>query len=198
MTVLKIIIIIAVSYLLGSINSGVLVSRLFKNDDVRTKGSGNAGATNVARVYGFKYGLVTLGGDVLKAIISGILGKLLFGDPGQVIACAACMIGHAWPVFFEFKGGKGVSVGAGIIAVLDWRVLVIAVSIFLVVVLITRYVSLGSMLAAISFPILLAIMSSPLWYQELLAVWVACIIVFLHRANIKRLLTHTESKFVIK
>jgi glycerol-3-phosphate acyltransferase PlsY len=198
MIVLKVIIILVEAYLFGSINSGVLVSRLLKNDDVRTKGSGNAGATNVARVYGFGFGLLTLLGDVMKTVIAALIGKWIMGDVGQTIACVGCLIGHAWPVFFQFKGGKAVSVGAGIIAVLDWRVLVLAVSLFLIIVVITRYVSLGSMCAAISFPILLAIMSHPQWYEEALAVWVACMVVFLHRANIKRLLSHSESKFVIK
>ncbi|MBQ6540563.1 MAG: glycerol-3-phosphate acyltransferase, partial [Oscillospiraceae bacterium] len=136
MIVVKVIIIAAAAYLLGSISIAVLLSRFVKHEDVREKGSGNAGATNVARVYGFKFGLATLFGDVAKTLVAALIGFLLMGKPGISIACAACIIGHCWPVFFGFKGGKGVAVGAAIIGVVDWRVLIIALGVFLITVLI--------------------------------------------------------------
>ena len=195
MLILKVIIIVVAAYLLGSVSIAVLLSKFVKHEDVRDKGSGNAGATNVARVYGMKFGLITLFGDVAKTLIAALIGHLLLKQPGVAIACAACIVGHCWPVFFGFKGGKGVAVGAAIIGVIDWRVLIIALSVFIVIAVITRYVSLGSMLAGMSFPIMLPIIGHPTWYQEVLAVFVALVIIFLHRENLMRLLNHTEYKF---
>lgn len=186
--------ILIIAYLLGSINIAVLITKFIMKDDVRKKGSGNAGATNVARVFGMKLGVVTLLGDVAKTLIAALIGKFLFGDIGVVFACIGCLIGHCWPVFFDFKGGKGIAVGAAIIAVTDWRVLIISLSIFVILVAITRMVSVGSIFAALSFPIVL-LFFKPVWYKLALAVLAAMVVILLHRPNIKRILNGTESKF---
>lgn len=198
MTFLKIIIIIVAAYLLGSTNIAVVITKYIMKDDVRQKGSGNAGATNVARVFGMRFGIITLLGDVLKTVIAVIIGWLILGRLGITIACAACFAGHCWPVFFGFKGGKGVAVGAVIIASLDWRVLLISLGMFIVVFIFTRMVSASSIMAAISFPVALLLISAPLWYEALLAIAAACAVCALHRKNIVRIFNHTESKFKLK
>ncbi len=197
MFVLKTIIILIIAYLLGSINLAVIITKFVMKDDVREKGSGNAGATNVARVFGMKFGVVTLLGDVLKTLIATLVGNLLLGDVGITIACIGCLFGHCWPVFFGFKGGKGIAVGAAIIAVTDWRVLIFSLTVFVIVVAITKMISAGSVCAAASFPIAL-LFFGPIWYKLALAFFAAVMVIFLHRANIKRILNGTESKFNFK
>lgn len=197
MFVLKCFIVLIEAYLFGSVNLAVLITKFVMKDDVRKKGSGNAGATNVARVFGMKLGVVTLLGDVTKTLIAAFIGQLLLNEIGVVLACVGCLIGHCWPVFFGFKGGKGIAVGAAIIAVTDWRVLIISLSIFAILVAITKMVSVGSIFAALSFPIAL-LFFEPTWYNMALAVFAALVVIILHRSNIKRILNGTESKFKFK
>lgn len=197
MFVLKIIIVLIAAYLLGSINLAVLITKFVMKDDVREKGSGNAGATNVARVFGMKFGVITLLGDVVKTLVATLIGHLLLGDLGETIACVGCLFGHCWPVFFGFKGGKGIAVGAAIIAVTDWRVLIISLSLFAIVVAITKMISAGSVCAAVSFPVAL-LFFAPTWYNLTMAFFAAAIVIYLHRANIKRIFSGTESKFKFK
>ncbi|MBE6948948.1 MAG: glycerol-3-phosphate 1-O-acyltransferase PlsY [Ruminococcaceae bacterium] len=195
--VLKVIIILIAAYLLGSVNLAVLISKFVLKQDVRDKGSGNAGATNVARVFGMKFGVVTLIGDIIKTLLAALVGHLLLGDIGEAIACLGCLFGHAWPVFFNFKGGKGIAVGAAVIAVTDWRVLIISLSIFVIVVAITKMISAGSVCAAFSFPVLLPFFG-PAWYNIVMSIFAASMVIWLHRANIKRIINGTESKFSFK
>ena len=114
MNILKYLLVIVVGYLLGSLSISVILSRNVMGSDVRSHGSGNAGATNMARVFGMKAGVMTLAGDMLKALIAMWLGKLLLGDIGLAVSGIACIVGHCFPVFHDFKGGKGISVGAAI------------------------------------------------------------------------------------
>ena len=130
MDILKIAAIAVAGYILGSINIAVIVSYLFFKDDIRDKGSHNAGSTNMARVYGFGAGILTFGGDIVKTILSMLLGRWLFGDIGFMIGGGACLIGHCWPVFFKFKGGKGVAVSAGIAFMYDWRAALVLIGLF--------------------------------------------------------------------
>ena len=134
-----------IGYLLGSVSAAVILSRRVFGGDVRKQGSGNAGATNVARVFGMRAGLLTLAGDVLKTALSMFLGGLLAGAEGSAVAAAACMLGHCFPLYFQFHGGKGVSVGAAIATYLDWRLILIILAVFLIVYFCCRKVSLASM-----------------------------------------------------
>ena len=150
----KLFVIAAVAYLCGSFSSSVAVSKVFLKKDLRDYGSGNAGLTNSYRLMGGKLTLLVLLGDVLKAVIGVGIGKWLLGPIGSLIAGAFTIIGHMFPVFFGFRGGKGVLVGATMLFLFDWRVFLVAFSIFVASVYLTRYVSLGSILGAISFPIM--------------------------------------------
>ncbi len=130
MEILKYIAVGIAGYLLGSVSISILMSKKAMGGDVREKGSGNAGATNMARVYGWSAGFLTLGGDMLKAAIAMLIGLLLLGDLGIAIGGIAAMIGHCFPVFYGFKGGKGVSILAAVACFMDWRVVVIGSSAF--------------------------------------------------------------------
>ncbi len=189
---------ILAAYLLGSIPVGVVVARFWKGVDIRSVGSKNIGATNVARSVGKLPGMVTLLGDVFKgAIPVWIAQSLAVPGSGDVVWVAlvglAAFLGHLFSVFLRFKGGKGVATALGVfIALAPWAVLP-AVAIFLLIVILTKYVSLGSMISSLSFPIFAAIFG---YNGVLVAVGaiVALIIVMKHHENIKRLLSNKESK----
>ncbi len=181
-------------YLLGSVSVAVLLNRRL-GKDVRDAGSGNAGATNVARVFGMKTGLLTLGGDMAKTALSALLGQLLAGPDGLAIACGACLLGHCFPVFFKFRGGKGVSVGACIALVLDWRMFLALAAVFFLVFLLSRRVSLCSVCAALSYPGLYYLFNPGLSFRFWLCVGIGLLVIFLHRSNIRRLLQGEEAKF---
>lgn len=184
-------------YLCGSFNSAIVVSRLLLKQDIRTLGSGNAGLTNAYRNMGAKRTALVLLGDILKAVIALSIGGMLLGDVGELLAGAFVIIGHVKPLYFQFRGGKGVLVGATTLAVFDWRIFVIAIGLFIITVAITKWVSLGSMLGALSFPITMYI-----WYDQPLFWCFACVlagvIVYMHRSNVGRILKGTESKFQFK
>ncbi len=182
-------------YLLGSCNASIILSR--KNaryGDVRARGSGNAGATNMARSYGWVAGLLTLALDFLKALLAVGVGAYLFGDTGVAVCGFACLVGHCYPLYFGFRGGKGISVGAALALAIDWRVLAVVVGVFLVGALLSRRVSAGSVLAAVAVTAaaLLFHVSSP---KLVLSVLGSVLVLFRHRANIRRLLNGTEPAF---
>lgn len=200
---------IVVGYLMGSLSMSVIVSRLIYKGDVRKYGSGNAGATNMARVYGWKGGLVVLIGDIAKAVIVMalflVLGDKLdgHGEDYMCIAGAACMFGHAFPIFFKFKGGKCVTVGAAVALMVDWRVFLIVVGIFIIVVLITKIVSISSITAAFFLPVSYSLLGMLNVYgisaaKLILSVFVGILIIVLHYKNIIRLLKGEEKKFSFK
>ena len=193
---LKIIAIIIVGYLLGSVNVAVIVSKYFFKGDVRDQGSHNAGTTNMARVYGMSAGLLTLAGDILKTVFAMLLGKLLFGEMGFSLGGIACVIGHCFPVFFGFKGGKGVAVSGAVAIMLGWEFALSLIGLFLVIVIITRYVSLGSLISVVMLIPALIIFGGYGTWVYILAVVLIVSVWYMHRGNIKRLLTGTESKFV--
>lgn len=200
------------AYFMGCINFGIILSKKKYGEDIRTKGSGNAGATNMLRTYGTGMAAVTFLGDALKAVVSVGLGILIFGGIGGSVAALACMIGHAYPCFYGFKGGKGVAVTAGAVLMLDWRIFLILLVLFVVMVLISKYISLGSITAFLAFPMLMSKLnvSKEIVNGEMVAglrmppivVLIAFIIaalgIFLHRENLKRLLSGTENKFSLK
>ena len=193
---------VIIPYLLGSLNFGVIISRLRYRDDVRKHGSGNAGMTNMLRTYGKSAALITLLGDLVKAIASAVFGLILMpGDGFAYIAGIACMFGHAFPVYFKFKGGKGVVVALGTMLVLNPKVCGACLLIWILVVSFSKYVSLSSMIAASLFPLINFFW--PFWFQPhpvqtISSVIMAAFIVFLHRENIVRLVKGTENKFSLK
>ena len=194
-TLLEIIAVLIVGYFLGSISVAVIVSKFIFKSDVRESGSKNAGTTNMARVYGMGAGAMTLVGDVLKTIISIAFGKLLLGEMGFALGAAACIAGHCWPVYFNFKGGKGVAVSAGIAIMLGWEYAVSLIGLFFVIAVLTKYVSLGSLISvAMSIPALIIFNDYGFWIYAM-ALFLTVCVWYMHRGNIKRLLTGTESKF---
>ena len=204
------IIVAIVAYLLGSISFSVIISKKLAGFDVREKGSGNAGATNVLRSVGKKGALLTLLGDALKGVVA-ILFAILVGaiaknaDKSLLVQIAGILVGvgHTFPIFFGFKGGKGVATSLGVVLTTNWKIGLICLVFALILMALTRIVSMGSVGAAILFPVLVLFMptnftisdgSSYLIYSIILAV----IVVFNHRSNIKRILSGTENKLSFK
>ncbi len=187
-------IIAALSYLLGSLSFAIIICKLTLGKDIRTYGSGNAGLTNAYRTMGAGKTVLVLVGDIAKAAVALAVAGMLAGMLGKLIAGIFVILGHVFPVYFGFRGGKGVLVGATMLAFLDWRIFVIALGLFFIAVILTKWVSLGSIVGAISFPI-----SMQVFYQDIrLTVISACMaaaVIFMHRSNIKRILTGTENKF---
>ena len=204
---------IVIPYLLGSINFGVIISQKQYHDDVRTHGSGNAGATNMLRTYGVKAAVFTMLGDMLKAVIAVGLGYLIVGtnvqstDPdtgellrykdqfGAAIAGFFVMMGHMFPIYFKFKGGKGVATSAMVILLISPITCLFCFIIFMIIVLGTKYVSLASIMGLIFYPIILSAFSGGQNPTAcIMAVLMALAVLFMHRENIKRLRDKTERK----
>ena len=185
------------SYFLGCFNGAVIVSKYILRDDVRNHGSGNAGLTNFYRTFGGPLTAVVILTDVLKAVLAVLLGQWLFGGLyvlGKYWAGLFCLLGHMFPCMFHFKGGKGILSGGTIAIMIDWRIALVVWGGFLILTVLTRYVSLGSLWAGASFPFVT-------WYcypdPVIVVLGFACggLVVWQHRANIKRLLSGTENKF---
>jgi len=190
------------SYLIGAIPTGVILSRLFGRGDLQQQGSKNIGATNVSRVMGKKWGILTLLGDVLKGMIAVWIGQWgLSGFPGStgyplaVIAFAA-FLGHCFPVYLAFKGGKGVATALGIFLIFSPLVVLLAIPIFVVTTYLGKFVSLGSMVSAFSFPILLGWLHYPA-ETVVLSLFIALGIVLKHHENIKRIFRGEEKSWRI-
>lgn len=191
---LNYIIIAVIAYLLGSISFGMIVAKLKGGPNLREVGSKNTGATNVLRVMGVKTGLIVFVLDILKALIACIIGRVWMGLNGAMVAGLAVVIGHNWPCFFQFKGGKGV---ASTLAVMLMTFPVPAVICYIVAIVListTKYVSLGSITLAALFALLVIATN---WANWLVIVWVliiAGLLIWRHHANIGRLLKGTENK----
>ena len=194
-----------IGYLLGSINTAVLISRTFYHEDIRTKGSGNAGMTNMMRNYGRGAAAATLIGDMLKTAISVAIGALLVAESGMYVAGFFSIIGHVYPVFFGFRGGKGVASMAALVLCTEPLAFFILIFMFVCIVAATKFLSLGSIMAAMMYPLILnrvyilirdsaGVPIVPTVVSFLLMV----LVVAKHRENIQRLLKGTESKFTIK
>lgn len=182
-----------IAYLLGSLNFGVIISKYKYHEDIRTFGSGNAGMTNMLRTYGKAAAGFTLFGDAAKAMVSVMIGQLLCGTLGGYIAGLFCMVGHVYPLYFGFKGGKGVVVTAATILMLNPAVFTICFVVFVAIVATTKYISLGSIMGALIFPLVLngVAGSGP---HVIVAIIMALFVVYLHRGNIQRLRSGTENK----
>ncbi|EOS63538.1 glycerol-3-phosphate 1-O-acyltransferase PlsY [Oscillibacter sp. 1-3] len=185
------------SYFLGCFNGAVIVSKYVLRDDVRGHGSGNAGLTNFYRTFGGGLTFVVILCDVLKAVIAVLLGSWLFGGfflVGKYWAALFCLLGHMFPCMFHFKGGKGILSGGTIAIMIDWRVALVVWGGFLLLTILTRYVSLGSLWAGASFPFATWVLY-PDPVIVVLGFLCGGLVVWQHRANIKRLLSGTENKF---
>lgn len=197
MDMLKWILILLSSYFLGNINGAIITSKYLMHDDVRKHGSGNAGLTNYFRTYGGFQSLLVILVDVLKCVIACAIAQWLMpGDAlhAKLVAGLTCIVGHSYPVLAGYKGGKGILCGAATGLMVDLRVFVIIMTVFILVVFLTRLVSLGSVLAATTFAVCIAVFYWGDWTACILAVIAAGFVVFRHRGNIVRLVKGTESK----
>jgi glycerol-3-phosphate acyltransferase PlsY len=212
MITLLYLVVAAIAYLLGSIPFGYLLVRIFRGEDIRQTGSGNIGATNVARSGAKGLGIATLILDALKGALAVWLAAVLAGSkynlcgdfmvtscvPAlRLMAWAALLavLGHVFPVWLKFKGGKGVATALGVFCVLFPKAILVALAVFILVVVVTRYVSLGSILGAITFPVAAYFLQNTDALSLLLASGVSLVIVLKHHQNIGRLLSGTESRF---
>lgn len=201
-TVLCAVLCMVIPYLLGSLNFGIILSKLLYHEDIRSFGSGNAGSTNMLRTYGKKTAALTLACDMLKGALAVLIGGLLLNPAagakidGIAIAALFVVLGHIFPCFYHFKGGKGVATIAMVILVTRPLIFVLLLAVFIVIVAGTRYVSLGSIISVMLFPVLLNRLDTdyPMGWYHFISVFMALLIVFMHRSNIKRLLAGKESK----
>jgi acyl phosphate:glycerol-3-phosphate acyltransferase len=182
------------AYLIGAVPFGLIVGRLFYGVDVREHGSGNVGTTNVFRVLGKKAGIAVFILDVLKGFLPALAGVLLFGSWGAVVIAAAPVVGHMYSLFLRGRGGKGVATGAGAVLALEPTVFLILFVGWLVLVFGVRIVSLASLAAATSLPILVMLRDNPRAYG-IAALLAAMIVVYAHRGNIRRLVRGEEHRF---
>lgn len=205
-----------VSYLLGSLNFGVILSSKLKKDDVRNHGSGNAGTTNMLRNYGKGIAFLTIAGDMIKVFVAIYIAFALFKyipsfsgmlvinigtlDKNMLIKSFAgffCVLGHIFPCYFKFKGGKGVATAGGMVFAINWKIALILLAIFIIIVIVTRYVSLGSIVMALLYPVLIAAFHKSAALTVIAAVFTVVVIIA-HRENIVKLINHTESKIDFK
>ena len=197
-----------IAYLIGSVNFSIILSKKMAGFDVREKGSGNAGTTNMLRSVGKKAAAITLVCDILKGVIAILIalliGKIVDGSNGALLVQIAgifVILGHTFPIFFKFKGGKGVATSLGVLIMSNWQIGLICLVFALILIALTQMVSVGSIAAAILYPVLTLFIpqnyivpGSYLIYSIILAV----IIVFNHRENVKRLLSGTENRISFK
>ena len=199
---------ILVAYFLGSISFSVIFSKKFAGFDVRDKGSKNAGTTNVLRTVGTKVAALTLVCDVLKGVFAVLLamlaGKIWTDSNIEIttnltyLAGFFAILGHTFPIFFEFRGGKGVATALGVLITLNWKIGLICLIFALIIIAFTKMVSVGSLLAAILYPILTIFMGEVSFIPVLISILIALLVIFNHRENIKRIKNGTENKISFK
>lgn len=212
MIAVKYIIIAVVSYLLGSLNFSIILSRTMEKKDIRESGSGNAGATNMLRTYGKHFAVLTMIGDILKVALAILIAFIILDAPLEMFFKIAqsretaatmimykefagffCVLGHIFPLYFKFKGGKGVAACTGMVILVDWRIALILFVIFVITIAVSKMISLGSIIIAVLYPVLIGV-----FYQNivliLIAVLFASIVIIAHRQNIKRIINGTENK----
>ena len=195
----RIIACLVMGYLFGNLNGAILVSRIFEHEDVRKKGSGNAGLTNFLRNYGGWQTALVVVIDLGKMVAACLLATLIYPedtDLAKMMTGAAVQIGHIFPVFFGFHGGKGILCSAALALLMDWRIFVIAVPVFLVIFFATRIVSLGSILATMTYGALFVIFFTEKPWVWGIALFMCALVIFMHRQNIVRLIHGEEKKIV--
>lgn len=206
------IVVAIIAYLIGSISFSVIISKKVAGFDVREKGSGNAGSTNVLRTVGKKAAAITLLCDILKGVVAiGIAllaGKIIQGlDNALLVQLAAIfvIIGHTFPIFFKFKGGKGIATSLGVLLMINWQIGLICLVFALLLIILTKMVSVGSIAAAVLFPVLVLfinqnyiVVESSNWSYLIFSIIVALLVIFNHRENLKRIFNGTENKISFK
>lgn len=201
--IIKLVAVAVIGYLLGSLNTSIIVGKLY-GTDIRKHGSGNAGMTNTLRTLGKAAALMVIAGDILKGVLSYLIGQLVVSTVpgassldlsgiGGMAAGIAAIAGHNWPVYFGFRGGKGILTSFAVVMMMDWKLGLILLGIFAVIVAVTRYVSLGSIVASAAFPAGAAIKGNGPVFIIFSAV-LAILAVARHNANIKRLISGSEAK----
>lgn len=207
----QVIVIAVIAYAIGSINPSIILCKLLKKEDIRSQGSGNAGTTNTLRVLGKGPAALVLCIDVLKAVVAVLLGNwiatwgtytpeqfLVLHDYAIMAAGIGAVLGHNFPIYYGFKGGKGVAASLGVIFVVEWRIGLICLVFALLIMLLSRMVSLGSILSAILYPVLVFLLPGTAfnnkWLYLAFAVVLALFVLIRHKANIQRLLSGTENK----
>ena len=195
--VIEYIIVAVLAYLIGSISSAILMGRLH-GIDIRQHGSKNAGATNTLRTLGKSAAVLVLVGDLLKGVIAVLIGLAISDNLGALIGGIFSILGHNWPVYFGFKGGKGILTSLAVVYTIDWRIGLIATIIGLLTVALTRFVSLASIIGAAVLPVLFYFIESyreiPKGYGIVFSLIISILAIFRHRANISRLVSKSESK----
>ena len=199
------ILVIIISYLLGSISFSVIFSKKFAGFDLREKGSGNAGTTNVLRTVGKGAAALTLLCDVLKGVVSILLAILISkiwkdvdSDILKYIAGLFAILGHTFPVFFGFRGGKGVATALGVLLTQNWKIGLICLIFALIIIAFTKIVSIGSMLAAVLYPILTIFMGETKFWCVVISLLITVLVIFNHRENLKRIKNGEENKLSFK
>ena len=207
------IIVAVIAYLIGSINFSIILSKKMAGFDIREKGSGNAGTTNMLRAVGKKAAVITLICDILKGVVAILIavlaGKIVKNlDNALLVQLAGIfvIIGHTFPVFFKFKGGKGIATSLGVLLMTNWQIGLICLVFALVLIALTRMVSVGSIAAGILFPVLVAFInqnyivptSNSNWSYLVFSIIIALLVIFNHRANVQRILNGTENKISFK
>ena len=185
------------AYLIGSFSSGLIVADRANGPDLRKVGSGNTGASNVQRTMGWKYGLITFAGDTLKAVLACLIAELVTGDHMASLAAGLfAVIGHNWPVYYGFRGGKGVAASCGVLLYCFWWQALICFVLTIALIALLRYISVGSMFLLVSYAILVSLTYQGEW-RLFVIVWtivMATICIIRHRANIVRLIHGNENK----
>lgn len=193
----KLILLAVFAYLLGNLSTGTLVAKYIGKVDIRKTGSGNAGTTNVLRTLGWVPSLLTLAGDLLKGLIPTLIGKMFLGEAGMLVGALFAVIGHNYPVFYHFKGGKGIATSWGAIIIINPWIALALIATLVVIVAVTKYMSVASITAAIEFSVLMVIFN---WNSPNKAMYIifalvySALALFAHRSNIARLISGTENK----
>jgi glycerol-3-phosphate acyltransferase PlsY len=196
MLVVKWLLAFVIAYLIGGINFSIVFSKLFKKQDIRTMGSGNAGFTNTLRSYGKGMAALVFVCDIAKAFLAAGVAKLISSDPYTLyLAGLGVILGHNFPIYYGLKGGKGILTTITVLTIVDWRAGFVCIPLALAIIFLTGYVSLGSLFICLYFPISIMILH---WgdIPMIVFAWIICILgFFMHRGNIKRLLSGTERRF---
>lgn len=183
-----------IAYLLGSINTSILVSKISLGTDIRNHGSGNAGATNALRTLGKKAAIIVVIGDLLKGIIAVLIARYISSDTGSLIGGLGAILGHNFPIYFQFKGGKGIITSIAVLFMINWKMALVILIISIVIIALTRYVSLGSIIGSCLYPISVYLFDKRGIEYIIFAVIIALLAVIRHKDNIKRLVKGNESK----
>ena len=194
MELLILIIIGIISYLIGSVSFSYIFTKKIKKQDIREKGSGNAGTTNVLRSYGWKLGILTLLCDLIKGVAAALIGLYVAGAQGLYIASIFVIIGHNWSVYLKFKGGKGIAATTGVLLVIMPVPTIIIFGVCVLIVYLTKIMSIGSIIGLVASAIVAFFIQPGDWFMNITVVIIAILGIFSHRENIKRLARGEENK----